>query len=68
MQKIMSELERFRLIELRQTFLRQAKTFRALAKMLSKDPRKKMEFKLCEGMAEVSEGFADLVTEQMGKL
>jgi len=61
----MSEIE---LERLRKTFLRQAKTFRALAKMLSKDPRKKLEAKACEVMAEVSDGFADLTKNRMGKL
>lgn len=56
------ELER-----LRKTFLRQAKTFRASAKMLSKDANKEMETKLCKVMADVSEGFAKLVTKEMGK-
>lgn len=59
----MSELE-----DLKRTFLRQAKTFKALAKMLSKDPRKKMQATICEGMAEVSEGLAEIVTQEMEKL
>lgn len=58
----MTELE-----EKRNKFLSQAKTFRALAKMLSKDPRKEVDVKLCEGMAEIAESMADFVTEQMGK-
>jgi len=58
----MSELE-----DIKQKFLRQAKTFRALANMLSKDPRKKVEAQICEGLAELAESMADVVTEQMGK-
>lgn len=56
MRKI-SELER-----IKKRFLNQAKTFRALAKMISKDPTKtEMNAKVCEGMAEISELMAEII-------
>ena len=58
----MSEAE-----DIKKKFLTQAKTFRALAKMLSKDPRKKAKVKFCEGMADVCEGLADIVNQEMKK-
>jgi len=54
----MSELE-----DIKKKFLRQAKTFRALAKVC----RKEVDVKLCEGIAEIAEAMAEFVTEQMGK-
>lgn len=46
--KDITELE-----DVKKIFFRQAKTFRALAKVIFKDPTKKMEAKICEGLAEI---------------
>jgi len=58
----MTELE-----AIKKKFLRQARTFRCLAKMLYKDPEKNLEGVICEGLAELSEHMAEIVTKEMEK-
>lgn len=52
---------------IKEKFLRQARTFRCLAKMLYKDPEKNLDGVICDGLAEVSEGMAEIVTKEMAK-
>lgn len=60
MQKTMSELER-----VMKKFNQQADTFRALAKILSKTPKLKIEANICEALAEVADGLAGCVKTEI---